>query len=65
MNRKVSDIRADLAETRREMRKNRIRRTSCFNGGLDPVTYRYNARMFELNVELNKAKAQNTKSEKE
>lgn len=39
------------------MREIGIRIVSCFNGGLDPVTYRWNARLYQLNVELEKAEA--------
>jgi hypothetical protein len=29
-----------------------VKRTSCFNGGLTPLEYSFNARMFRLETEL-------------
>jgi hypothetical protein len=52
----VKQIQAEIRELRREMRANGIKRTSCFNGGLDRDTYRYNARMFDLETQLGEAK---------
>ena len=48
-------LRQAIRETKREMKANGIRRTSCFNGGLTPDEYRYNARLFELEVRLKDA----------
>lgn len=49
-------IAKELREVRREMKAMGIRRTSCFNGGLDRETYRYNARCFALETDLKTAK---------
>lgn len=47
-------LRAQIKETRAEMRALGIKRRSCFNGGLGPDAYRLNARMFALETELAK-----------
>ena len=41
-----------LKELRKEMRELGIKKTSPFNGGMDMVTYRYNARRFELETRV-------------
>ena len=55
MNDTVRQIKRETRETKAEMKASGIRRTSCFNGGLSPEEYRYNARLFQLSVELDKA----------
>ena len=45
----------ELRQLRQEMMANGVKRISCFNGGLDPVTYRYNARAFELETKIKRA----------
>jgi hypothetical protein len=50
------EIRADIRETRREMKAKGIKRTSCFNGGLCGEAYSLNARMFALETELEQAR---------
>ena len=45
-------LRRQIRELRAEMRAAGIRKTSCFNGGLDRETYRANAELFRLNTEL-------------
>ena len=54
----VQTITRQLRELRAEMRAAGIKKTSCFNGGLDRETYRYNARRFELETKLDTAKKQ-------
>ena len=49
------EIKAAIRDTKREMKESGIRVISCFNGGLNPVTYRYNARLFQLKCDLEKA----------
>ena len=46
------DIKRQLAEIKREMRENNVRRISPFNGGLSATEYRYNAKLFELETLL-------------
>jgi hypothetical protein len=53
----TTEIKRQIRETRREMKAIGVRVISCFNGGLDPVTYRYNARLFQLKVDLERAQA--------
>lgn len=48
-------IRADLRELRAEMRAAGVKKTACFNGGLNRETYRLNARRFALETELREA----------
>ena len=48
-------IRAEIRETRKEMRAKGIKRTSCFNGGLSGEVYSLNARMFSLETKLDAA----------
>lgn len=47
-------LKNELKELRREMKTFGIKKTSCFNGGLDAETYRYNSRIFELETKLGK-----------
>ena len=49
-------IRAEIRETRQEMKQKGIRRISCFNGGLSGEVYSLNARMFRLELALSDAK---------
>ena len=49
------DIKALIRETRREMKAKGIKRTSCFNGGLSAEVYVLNARMFQLETQLEAA----------
>lgn len=50
--RDIKQIRADLREVRSRMRAGGIKKTSCFNGGMDRETYAFNARRFALETEL-------------
>ena len=50
-----TEIRRQLADTRREMRERGIKTVSCFNGGLDDGTYRANSQLYRLKVELENA----------
>jgi hypothetical protein len=49
-------IQRQLRALRSEMKVAGVKKTSCFNGGLDRETYRYNARRFELETNLATAK---------
>jgi len=49
--RDLKAIKSDLRELRKEMRLRGIKRTSCFNGGMDRETQRYNERVFALETE--------------
>ena len=60
--RTLKEIKADIRETRKEMKAKGIKRTSCFNGGLYGEVYSYNARMFALETEKIEA-ARNEQSE--
>lgn len=51
----AADIRKELRALRAEMRAAGVQKTSPFNGGMDIVTYRYNARRFELETKLAEA----------
>ena len=48
MTEELKQIQADIRATRAEMKAKGIRRSSCFNGGHSPESYRLNSRMFEL-----------------
>lgn len=52
----AKEIAKQLRALRAEMRASGIKKTSCFNGGMDRETYRYNARRFELETNLAEAK---------
>ena len=52
---KSQDIKALIKETRKEMKAKGIKRTSCFNGGLSTEVYSLNARMFQLETQLEAA----------
>ena len=54
----VKEIKAQIRETRKEMRAKGIKRISCFNGGLSGEGYSLNARMFQLEAELISAEKQ-------
>lgn len=51
----AQEIRKRLRELRAEMRQLGIKKTSCFNGGMDRESYRLNARRFQLETELDLA----------
>lgn len=53
----AQEIRKRLRELRAEMRQLGIKKTSCFNGGMDRETQRYNERRFALETELSSALA--------
>lgn len=50
--RPIASIKASLKELRADMRAAGIKKTSCFNGGMDRQTYQMNARRFALETEL-------------
>jgi hypothetical protein len=52
----TKEIKAQILETRKEMKAKGIKRTSCFNGGLSSECYSLNARMFQLETELKTSK---------
>jgi hypothetical protein len=52
----VQRIQAEIRETRAEMKELGVRRISCFNGGLSPIEYQFNNRIFQLETQLSKAK---------
>ena len=52
---KTKEIKAEIRETRRQMKEAGVKRTSCFNGGLTSDEYRYNSRMFKLETDLKDA----------
>lgn len=52
----VQNISRRLRELRAEMKALGIKKTSCFNGGMDRETQRYNERRFALETELATAK---------
>lgn len=58
--RDIKQIKADLREVRSRMRAGGIKKTSCFNGGLDRETYSLNARRFALETELSEAAARSS-----
>ena len=49
------EIKAEIRATRKEMKAKGIKRTSCFNGGLSGEVYSLNARMFQLETQLESA----------
>ena len=49
---KSKEIRKQIRAIRQEMKKRGIKTIGYFNGGLDEGTYRANAALFRLNVEL-------------
>lgn len=51
----ATKIRRQMKEVRSEMRELGIKRTSCFNGGMDRQAQRYNERMFALETQLKDA----------
>lgn len=58
MSQTAKELKQELLETKREMRRLGIRQTSCFNGGLSQAEYRCNSRLFELKVLLSKSQKQ-------
>ena len=48
------ELQAQIKQLKREMKEYGIKRTSCFNGGLDLRTYQYNSRLFILKCQLEK-----------
>ncbi len=48
----VNEIKAEIKAVRKEMKERGIKKVSCFNGGLDDGTYRANALLFRLSVQL-------------
>lgn len=48
----AAQIKAEIRMVRAEMKARGIKRTSCFNGGHSPDSYRMNARLFELETRL-------------
>ena len=55
-------IARQLRELRAEMRQLGIKKTSCFNGGMDRETRRYNERRFALETNLADAKRRETEA---
>lgn len=53
------EIRASIRDLKRDMKERGIRRTSCMNGGLDRETWRCNARLFQLSLDLENAEKAN------
>ena len=51
----LQEIKAEIKAVRAEMKAKGIKRTSCFNGGLEGEVYRLNARMFALETARLKA----------
>ena len=51
----IQEIRKEIRECRKEMKERGIRKVSCFNGGLDDGTYRANAQLFRLSLQLTDA----------
>ncbi len=52
----LQQLQQELRQLRKEMKAQGIRRTSCFNGGLDAETYRANARVFALETAIQRRK---------
>lgn len=55
--RTLAEIESDIRELKREMRARKIRRVSCFNGGLSTDERECNTRMFKLETERKTAEA--------
>ena len=55
--RTLVEIESDIRELKREMRARKIRRVSCFNGGLSPDERECNTRMFKLETERKTAES--------
>lgn len=49
--RALAEIESDIRELKREMRARKIRRVSCFNGGLSHDERECNTRLFKLETE--------------
>lgn len=56
----VKAIRQEIRELKRDMKERGIKRTSCMNGGLDRETWRCNARLFQLSLDLERAEKEAT-----
>lgn len=52
----LKELRRQLREIKAEMKATGVRRTSCFNGGHSPVSYRLNAECFRLECLIKEAK---------
>ena len=50
------EIRKQIRETKKEMKARGIKRISFMNGGLTPMEYTFNSLLFNLSVQLEKAK---------
>jgi len=48
----IQNVKRQLRELRAEMKSLSIKKTSCFNGGMDRETQRYNERRFALETKL-------------
>jgi len=48
------EIKKEISDLKKAMRIDGIKRVACFNGGLDSLTRRCNARLFELETRLQK-----------
>lgn len=53
----LKELRAEKRELLRTMKEAGVRRTSCFNGGHTPQSYRMNFRLFELNTLIGRLSA--------
>jgi protoheme ferro-lyase len=49
--RTLKEIADEIRETRKEMKAKRVRRISCFNGGLTADERQFNQRLFNLETE--------------
>lgn len=61
--RSSKEIKADIRSLKKEMKDSGIRTISFMNAGLDPETYRCNARLFALKTELLKSQAHDSNEE--
>lgn len=50
-----TEVRREIASTKREMKACGIMKVSCFNGGLDSQTYQANSKLFRLSNALKAA----------
>ncbi len=56
------EIKKQIRELKAEMKALGIKKSSCFNGGHSSISYRYNAELFRLSVDLEKALAAESKT---
>ena len=56
----LKDAKRELQILRREMREAGVKKTSPFNGGMDELTYRYNARRFALETQIERLSKQSS-----